>query len=100
MTDHMTSHTISHMTSHITDHVTGYTYQCFLKLRDVHVEGWVTLLNVQNCRLSNTVEKLAAGPTDTMAPEIPIKEHPGRDDSLVVNVAIKTVVLSVVLAQL
>ena len=37
--------------------------------------------------------------TDAVSPEVPIKEHPGGDDSLVVNVAVETVVLSVVLAQ-
>ena len=35
-----------------------------------------------------------------MFPEVPIEEHPGRDNSLIVKVTVKAVVLPVVLAQL
>ena len=75
-------------------------HQRFLQLRDVHVQCLVHFLYVQyNCIL-NAVQKLPTSHADFVLPEVPIKEHPGRDDPLVSKVTVKTVVLPIVLAQL
>lgn len=86
-----------HYRVHITHDV---THQCLLQLWYVHVQCLVDLQNVQQWSALDAVEKLTAGSTDPIPLEIPIKEHPGRDDPFVVGVAVEAVVVSVKLAKL
>ena len=77
-----------------------HTHPRFLHFWYVHVEGLVDLLNVQQQRVLNPVQKLTAGDAHSVATEIPIIEHPRRDNPLIISVTLKTVVLTIVLAQL
>ncbi len=75
-------------------------YQCLFQLWYVHVERFVHLLKVQQRCALNTVQKLSASVTDFVLLEIPIKEHPGRDDPFIVRVTVETIIVSVEFAEL
>ena len=48
----------------------------------------------------DTVQKLTTGYANTMTTKIPIIEHSCGDDPLIISVALKAVVLTIVLAEL
>ena len=58
------------------------------------------MLHVQYRIRFHTVQVLTAGQAHLVRAEVPIKEHPGRDDSLVVTVTVIAVVLAIKLAEL
>ena len=48
----------------------------------------------------NAVQELTAGNAHSVTTEIPIIEHPSGDDPLIISVALKAIVLSIILAEL
>ena len=76
------------------------SHQCLLQLWYVKVECLVDVVEIEDRTALDTVQELTAGQAHLVRPEVPIKEHPGWDDPLVVTVTVITVVLPVELAQL
>lgn len=75
-------------------------YPGLLQFGYVHIECFVDFLHIKHERVFNAVQELTAGNAHSVTTEIPVKEHPSRDDPLIISVALKAVVLSIVLAQL
>ncbi len=74
------------------------TYPGLLNLWDVQIESFVDLLQVQLLGVLNTVQVLPTTHTYFVLAEVPIKENPRWNYSLVVVVTVEAVVLSIVLA--
>lgn len=75
------------------------TYKSLFQSRDVQVKCLVDLLHIQDGTSFHTVQVFTTGQTHLVKPEVPIKEHPCRDNPLVITVTVIAVVLSIKLAE-
>lgn len=73
-------------------------HPCIFQLWDVVVKSFVHLLHIQDRCQFNAVEEFACTNTHMVLPKIPIEEHSGRDDPLIINMALITVVEPIELA--
>ena len=74
------------------------TYPSFFQIWNVVVKSIVHLCHIQHRCQFNAVEELTCTDTYTVFPKIPIKEHSGGNDPLIIHMAFIAVVEPIKLA--